>query len=468
MVGFMVAHPQHFDALVLGGGMAGLPLALRAARHESVVLIERELLGGTCLNRGCIPTKTMIASAEVAHTARRASTFGVIVPEVGVDLARVVGRKNEIVGRIRAGSYRAVESRRGLEFMEGHGRFVGDRTIEVAGRRIRADRIYLNTGTRDATGGIDGLAEVPHLNSRTILDLEELPDHLVVVGGGFIGCEFAQMFRRFGSEVTVVQRAPRLLPGEDPEISAAVEKGFVEDGIEVLTGTSCTHVAGEPGSIRVECLGRGPGSITASHLLVAVGRVPNSDGIGLEHLGVELDPAGYVAVDDRLRAVGTTDVWALGDLRGGDMFTHTARDDADIIYRNVYRNGERSTKGRIVPHAVFVDPEVASVGLTEEAAREKGYDVVVGRQPFSGVARAMAIDRTEGLVKFVADAADGTILGCHIAGPHAGDLIHEVTLAIYAGATYGDVGSMIHVHPTLAEAVNSAAGGVHRPAAEPG
>ncbi|HEC10244.1 MAG TPA: mercuric reductase [Acidimicrobiales bacterium] len=457
---------EHFDALVLGGGMAGLPLALRAARHESVVLIERELLGGTCLNRGCIPTKTMIASAEVAHSARQASTFGVSTSDPEVDLARVVARKNGIVEMIRAGSYRAVEGRRDLEFIHGDGRFVDDHTIEVAGRRIHADRIFLNTGSRDSKGGISGLDDVSHLNSRTILELEELPRHLVVVGGGFIGCEFAQMFRRFGTEVTIVQRADRLLPGEDPEISAAVEEGFADDGITVLTSTSCTEVAGAPGAITVGCTG-GADTVTGSHLLVAVGRVPNSDGIGLDHLGVETDPSGFVAVDERLQAAGATDVWALGDLRGGPMFTHTARDDADIIYRNVYRDGDRSTAGRIVAHAVFVDPEVGSVGLTEDAARAAGHDVIVGRQPFAGVARAIALGRTRGLVKFVVDATDDTILGCHIAGPHASDLIHEVTLAMYTGAGYGDVGAMIHVHPTLSEAVNSAAGGVHRPAAPP-
>jgi len=458
---------EHCDALVLGGGMAGLPLALRASRHESVVLIERELLGGTCLNRVCIPTKTMIASATVAQSVRRASMFGVTASEPVVDLAEVVARKNRIVAGIRAGSYRAVEGRRGLELVEGDGHFVADHTIEVNGRRIQADRIFLNTGTRDSPGTISGLADTPHLNSRTILDLEELPPHLIVVGGGFIGCEFAQMFRRFGSEVTLIQRAERLLPGEDPEISAAVEEGFAADGVTVVTSTSCTHVGGRTGSVTVGCTGDGPGEVTGTHLLMAVGRVPNSDDIGLEHLGVETDSSGFVRVDDRLRAVGTTDVWALGDLRGGPMFTHTARDDADIIYRNVYRGGDRSTDGRIVPHAVFVDPEVASVGLTEEEARASGYEVVVGRQPFAGVARAMALGRTTGLVKLVVNGADDRILGCHVAGPHAGELIHEVTLAMYAGVRHHDIGAMIHVHPTLSEALNSASGGVHRPAAPP-
>lgn len=454
---------QRYDTLVVGGGMAGLPMALRAARHGSVAFVERELLGGTCLNRGCIPTKTMIASAKVAAQARRAREFGVEVSTPTVHLGEVVDRKDKVVDDIRSGSYRAVDKAGSLDFFEGEGRFVAGRRFEVSGQTFEADRLFVNTGTRDARPPIDGLDRVPYLTSRSILELRELPAHLIVVGGGFIGSEFAQMFARFGAHVTVVQRAERLLPAEEPELSDAVRQGFAADGIHVLCGTTCVAVDGEAGAIRVGCEGAEHTEVTGTHLLIAAGRTPNSDTLGLDHLGLEPDDAGYLPVDEHLRT-GVEDVWAIGDLRGGPMFTHTARDDADVAYRSVFRGQDRSITGRIVPHAVFCDPEVASVGLTEAAARAAGHDVAVGTQPFAGVAKARAIGETIGLIKFVADAATNHILGCHIAGPDAGNLVHEAVIAMTAGATYTDIGRAIHIHPTIAEGVNAAAGGVHRPA----
>jgi pyruvate/2-oxoglutarate dehydrogenase complex dihydrolipoamide dehydrogenase (E3) component len=380
-----------------------------------------------------------------------------------VDLGAVVDRKDGIVQSIRAGSYRAVEKADGLDFYPAVGRFVGPRRFAVDGVEIEADRVFLIAGLRTAIPKVDGLDRIPYLTSRTLLDLRELPAHLVVVGGGYIGCEFAQMFRRFGAKVTIVHRADRLLPAEDPEISAAVADGFAADGIDVLTGTTCVAVDGTAGDLRVGCAGAEAGDLPASHLLIAAGRTPNSDQLGLEHLDLQPDERGFLPVDDTLHTAAD-DVWALGDLRGGPMFTHTARDDADVVYRSVFRGGDRTTTGRVVPHAVFVDPEVAAVGLTEQQARDAGYDVIVGRQEFSGVAKARAIGNTRGLIKFVADAATDRILGCHIAGPDAGNLIHEAVIAMVTGATYGDIARTIHVHPTLAEGVNAAAGGVHRPA----
>ncbi len=457
---------ERFDAVVIGGGMSGLPLALRAAKFDRIALIERDLLGGTCLNRGCIPTKTMIASADVAQSARTAATFGVHVSSPTVDLAEIVDRKDSIVGTIRKGSYRAVQRRNGIELIEGTATFVGDHVIEVDGSRIEANKIFLNTGTRDSTRGIDGLDDVPYLTSRTILDLRELPEHLVVIGGGFIGCEFAQMFRRFGSRVTIIQRGSHLLSTEDSDISEAVRQGFEADGIDVLTSTSCIQVSGTAGDIRVVCTDPTGDEIRGTHLLMATGRVPNSDRLGLERLVIEPDGQGFLAVDDQLRSTENENVWVLGDLRGGAMFTHTARDDADVVYRNLYRDGKRTIAGRVVPHAVFVDPEIGSVGLTEKQARDAGHEVAVGIQRFDGVAKARAMGKTIGLIKFVTDASSDRILGCHIAGPHGGDLVHEAALAMVTGAGYSDIGSMIHVHPTLSEGINAAAGGVHRPSSE--
>jgi pyruvate/2-oxoglutarate dehydrogenase complex dihydrolipoamide dehydrogenase (E3) component len=452
---------ERYDTLVIGGGMAGLPLALRAARHGRVAFVEKEKLGGTCLNRGCIPTKTMIASAAVAHQVRHAGDFGVRTSSPDVDLAAVVKRKDDLVAPIRDGAYRAVNKAAGLDFYPAEGRFTGGRRLRVGDTELEADKIFLITGLRTARSAIDGLDQTPHFTFRTLLDLTDLPEHLLVVGGGYIGCEFAQMFRRFGSRVTIVERLDRLLPAEDPEISAAVTDGFTADGIEVLTSTTCTAAHGTTGDIRLGCEGTEPVELRGTHLFIAAGRTPNTDNLGLEHLDLTPDDRGFLTIDDQLHTTAE-DVWALGDVRGGPMYTHTARHDADTVYRSVYRGQPRSIAGRIVPHAVFTDPEVGSVGLTETAARAAGHDVVIGRQDFAGVVGARAIGNTRGLVKFVADAATNKILGCHIAGPNAGNLIHEAVIAMTSGASYRDIAETIHIHPTLAEGVNSAAGGVHR------
>ena len=454
-----------YDTLVIGGGMSGLPIALRAARHGRTAFVERELLGGTCLNRGCIPTKTMIASAKVAQQVRRAAEFGVHSDGLRVDLDEIVDRKDRIVESIRSGSYRAVDKNGDLDLIEAHGRFTGAHRLDVDGTTIEADRVFLNTGTRDLIPDVDGLDGVPYLTSRTMLVLRELPEHLIVVGGGFIGVEFAQMFRRYGARVTVVQRADRLVPAEDPAISTVLADAFADEGIDLLLSTPCVAVDGEAGAIRVACEGAETTELTGSHLLIATGRTPNTDDLGVEHLDLDLDGRGYVPVDGRLQTAADG-VWALGDLRGGDMFTHTARDDAEVTYRTVFKDQEATIADRIVPHAVFTDPEIAAVGLTEQQARDAGHDVAIGTQEFRGVAKANAIGETRGFIKFVADATTDRILGCHIIGPDAGNLVHEAVIAMVADAPYSDIGRAIHIHPTLAEGVNSAAGGVHRPSAD--
>ena len=403
----------------------------------------------------------MIASAALAHQIRRAQEYGIKVAAPAVDLPAVVARKDAIIDTIRNGSYKAVAEADRLDLYPAEGRFVAPRRLRMGGTEIEADKVFLVTGMRTTRPPIDGLDTTPHYTSRTLLDLTELPEHLIVVGGGYIGTEFAQMFARFGSRVTVIQRADRLLPGEDPDISAAMAAGFDADGLTVLTATTCTAVEGEPGRIRVGCQGDESGEITGTHLLIAAGRTPNTDHLGVEHLGLEPDEQGFLPVDDQLKTP-VEGVWALGDIRGGPMFTHTARHDADIAYRTTFRNQDRSIAGRIVPHAVFTDPEVGSVGMTEPAARAAGFDVLIGRQDFTGVVKARAIGNTRGLVKFVVDAATDQILGCHIAGPEGGNLVHEAVIAMTCGASYSDLANAIHIHPTLAEGVNTAAGGVHR------
>ncbi len=445
---------QRYDSLMIGGGQAGVTLAVRAARHARVAFVERAELGGTCLNRGCIPTKTMIASAAVAHLVGRAGEYGVHAGRPEVDLAAVVDRKDRIVAAARANAYRTVEQADNLDFYPEEGRFEAGRRFRVNGTALEADRIFVMTGSRSAIPAIDGLDQVPYFTSTTMLNLRELPGHLVVVGGGYVGCEFAQMFRRFGAPVPVVQAAGRLLAAEAPAVSAVVADSFAAEGIDAVIG-----VSGGAGAIEVGCRPEANTEV-ATHLLIAAGRTPNSDGLGLEHLDLQPDPSGYLRVDAVLHTAAD-DVWALGDLRGGPMFTHTARDDADVVYRSVFRAQPRTTAGRIVPHAVFVDPEVAAVGLTETEARAAGYDVFVGQQEFAAGGKARAIGETRGFIKLVVDAADDRILGCHIVGYDAANLIHEAVTAVVAGMTRTALGRMVHIHPTLAEGMSAAAGGVH-------
>ena len=454
------------DLIVIGGGMAGLPFANKAAyKGLDTVLIERELLGGTCLNRGCIPTKAMIACAAVAHTVSRASEYGVRAGTPEVDLGAVVDRKDRIVKSIREGAYRGVEKNERLTLIEGEARLEGQGRVSVGGRVLHAPRIVINVGARPGLPLIEGLADVPHLTSREALDLRQLPEHLLVIGGGYVGVEFAQMFARFGSRVTVVQRGERLVPGEEPEIGEGLAEIFEEEGLTVHTSTEAVLV--EPIDSGVRILLRRNGDETwleGSHLLVAAGRVPNTDALGLEAAGVTTDARGFIQVDARFQTEAHG-VYAIGDVTGEPMFTHTARDDADLLYRILVKeDAEATVEGRVVPHAVFTDPEIASVGLNEAAARAQGFDVSVNIQEFRGVARAKAAGTTKGLIKLIGDKGSGRFLGGHIMGPSAGELIHELTFALMLRAGAAELARMIHVHPTLSEGLNAAAGGVHRPA----
>jgi pyruvate/2-oxoglutarate dehydrogenase complex dihydrolipoamide dehydrogenase (E3) component len=425
------------------------------------------MLGGTCLNRGCIPTKTMIESAHVAHTARTAARLGVRVEgDVQVDLAAVVRRKDDVVRSIRENAYRQVKKNEHLTLVEGEASFVGPGMIEAGDVTLRAERVVINTGARPTIPDIEGLDDVPYLTSRTLLDVTDLPEHLVVVGGGYVGCEFAQMFRRFGCRVTLVQRGPYLLPGEDPAAANVIADVLREEGIDLLLSAEAR---------RVEAHGSGFGlhvaaadearTIDGTALLIAAGRTPNTDALNLSAAGAEVDERGFVVVDEAYRTTAD-DVWAIGDVVGGPMYTHSARDDAERLYRHVVKGEEATSAGRNVPRAVFTDPEVASVGLTEEEARDEGREVKIGKHPFTRVARAKAMDATAGFVKLVADAETDKLIGATIVGPHAGELIHELVIALDLGATYDRVGRSLHVHPTLAEGINSAAGGVHRPAGD--
>ncbi|WP_081909129.1 dihydrolipoyl dehydrogenase [Deinococcus sp. YIM 77859] len=452
----------HYDVIVLGGGMAGVPLAHRLAyKGLKTALIERAELGGTCLNRGCIPTKTMIASARVAHLAYLSEQWGVETSGVRVNLSRVVDRKDELVRSIRSGSERNVEQNRNLTLIRGNARFIGERRVLVDGEEIRADRIFIAVGTRNSVPPIEGLATVPFLDSTSAMELREVPPHLVIVGGGYIGVEFAQMYRRFGSQVTLLQGGPHLLASEDEDITTVLREALEAEGINVIVNARVKRAEGGEGDVRVTAaVGGEDRTFSGTHLMIAAGRVPNTDGLGLEHTGVELDGRGFIRINDRLET-SAPGIWALGDVRGGPMFTHTARDDARVIYQNVIKQAHLSIKDRVVPWGVFTDPQLGRVGLSEREARQAGYKLKIGKYEARKVAKARAIGETRGLIKVIADAETDRILGASVLLADGAELVHEFVTAMQLGARYTDLQNMIHIHPTLAEGLNNALGGVH-------
>lgn len=457
--------PDHYDPIVLGGGMAGLPVAMKAGYSGlQTALVEQDLLGGTCLNRGCIPTKTMIRSAEVANLARRSEEFGITIDgTVEADMNAIVRRQDAVVERIREDAYTNVEDNENLTLVEDHGRFESAHELRVGDQLVAADQIVINTGARPAKPPIDGLEDVDTLDSTSALDLEEVPEHLVVVGGGYVGVEYAQMYARFGAAVTLFQRGERLLPQEEPDVSSVIEHGFEAEGIDVRTETSVEQLEQADSGIEVTVSENGETTtVEASEVLIAAGRQPNTDDIGLEHTAVETDDNGFVDVDEQFQTAEDT-IWALGDVTGMPMFTHSARDDASMLYRHLIHDEQIDVTDRHVPHAVFSDPSVGRVGLTEEQAREEGYEVTVGRSEFAEQGKPKAMGETEGFVKIVSDAETNEMLGCHIVGERGAAIVHEVVVAMELGGTAADIAGAIHIHPTLPEVVNAAAGGVHKP-----
>ena len=451
-----------YDLLILGGGMAGLPVAMKCAYSGmETVLVEEDLLGGTCLNRGCIPTKTMLRSAEVANLARCSEEFGIDIDgTIEANMDAIVSRKDDIVESIREGAYENIESNENINFIEGHGVFASPHEVQVADRILSAETIVINTGARPARPPIDGLDDIDIHDSTDLLERDSVPNSLAVIGGGYVGCEYAQMYSRFGADVTVFQRGDRLLPDEDPDVSEVIETAFEDEGITVQTDAPVTALSETDDGIRVGA--DGADAITVSDVALAAGRTPNTDGLRLEDVGVSLDERGFVETDDSFRATADG-VYAIGDVSGPPMFTHSARDDADLLYRHLAKDEEISTEGRTVPWAVFTDPQVGHVGLTEQEARDKGYEVGIGRQDFADQGKPKALGETEGFVKLVTDADTDELLGAHVVGEQGAEIVHELVLAIELGATAEQIAETMHIHPTLPESINSAAGGVHKP-----
>ncbi|MFQ5599054.1 MAG: mercuric reductase [Candidatus Krumholzibacteriia bacterium] len=443
-----------FDVIVIGSGQAGVPLAARLAEAgKSVLLAERKLLGGTCVNTGCTPTKTMVASAQAAHVARNAARLGVQAGDVRVDLGAVVARKYKIVEQWRSGVARHIE-RAGerLRLVEGHARFVGPREVEIGDERHRAETVIINTGGRAVVPSIPGLDGVPILDNARIMELRELPEHLVVLGGGYIACEFGQMFRRFGSEVTIVHRGKHLFSREDADVAESVQEAFRSERIRLHLSKRPETVSGDGKQIAVR-LEDGT-ELRGSHLLVAVGRRPNTDDLGCEAGGIRLDERGAVQVDDHYKT-SAEGVYAVGDVNGGPQFTHTAWDDHRLLYDILMGRGDRGRRGRLVPYTVFIDPQLARVGLSQEEADAQGIEYEMATMPFGHIARAIEVDETAGIMKVLLDPRTERILGAALVGKEAGELIHIFVGLMQANATARALVDVQTVHPTLAEGVQS-------------
>lgn len=450
------------DLLVIGAGQGGGPLAGAFARAgKRVALVERAHVGGTCVNVGCTPTKTMVSSARVAYVVRRARSFGVSVGQPQVDLERVRERKQAIVESFRNGSAQALEAA-GVELVRGEARFIATKKIEVTisgseARELSAGLVAIDTGTRPRVPFIPGLGLVPVLDSTSILELDTVPAHLIVMGGGPIGVEFAQMFRRFGSEVSVLERQSQLLGGEDADVSGAVGRIFEEDGIRVVLRADVLQAERSPNGAIVLSYQTGngaPETIAGSHVLVATGRGPNTDALNLEAAGVDVDERGYVKVNARLETTAPG-VFALGDVTGGPQFTHVSYDDYRVLRANLLDGGNASTDGRIIPYTVYLDPQLGRVGLTERAAREAGYEVQVATLSMTHVARALEVDETRGFMKAVVDARSQQILGAAVLGMEGGEIASLIQVAMMGHLPYSVLRDGMFAHPTLAEALNN-------------
>jgi pyruvate/2-oxoglutarate dehydrogenase complex dihydrolipoamide dehydrogenase (E3) component len=453
-----------YDVIVIGTGQAGPYVAYRMATSGlKVAVVERGRFGGTCVNTGCIPTKTMIASAYAVALARRSGEFGVDVADVRVDLKRVVARKAAISGESRAGVESGLRTLENCTVYQGHARFVGAREIAVGDEQLTAGRIFINVGGRAAVPEMPGIHDVPFLTNSSILKLDTVPGHLVVVGGSYVGLEFGQMFRRFGSDVTIVEMGARLIGREDADVSPAVREILEREGITVRLNATCIGFARRGGDIvtRVECASGAP-EVIGTHVLLAVGRRPNTHDLGLEHAGVAVDDNGYIVVDDELRT-SVAGIWALGDCNRQGAFTHTAFNDAEIVVGNLLENDRRRVSDRIQTYGLFIDPPLGRAGLTEAEARARGRRLLVGMRPMTKVKRAVEKGETQGFMKVLVDADSDEILGAAILGPGGDEVVHALLDAMYARASYTVVRRAMHIHPTVSELVPTMLGELKAP-----
>jgi len=444
-----------FDALIIGTGQAGPFLAERlAAAGQKVAVVERKLFGGTCVNTGCTPTKTMVASAYAAYVARRATDFGVLIRgAVSVDMRRVKARKDAVSEAHRSGVENWLKQMKNCTVFEGHARFESEREVCVGEETITADQIFINVGGRALVPAMPGLERVPFFTNSSMMAVDLLPKRLIIVGGSYVGLEFGQMFRRFGSEVVIVERGTRLLPREDEDISATIQEILEGEGIELQLGADCISFSGEAERISAQLDSSGAArEVTGTHVLLAVGRRPNTDDLGLEKAGVRVDGRGYIVVDDLLRT-NVPGIWALGDCNGRGAFTHTAFNDFEIVAGNLLDHDQRRVTDRIPCYGLFIDPPLGRVGVTERDARETGRRVLVGKRPMTQVARAVEKGEPRGLMKVVVDAGTGEILGAAILGVGGDEAVHSLLDIMYAKAPYAVIQRAVHIHPTVSELI---------------
>ena len=453
--------PQRYDAIVIGSGQAGTPLCMAlAGAGLRTAIIEREHVGGTCVNEGCTPTKTMVASGRVAYLTRRGADYGVHTGDLRIDMERVRQRKRDIVASFRDGSQGRIEKTPNLDLIFGEASFTGPKSISVSlkdgsQRALTAEKFFVNAGARPSVPKLDGLNDVPFLDSTSIMELAAVPEHLIVLGGGYVGLEFGQMFRRFGSRVTIVQSAGQLLNHEDPDVALEVARILEQDGITILLNTTATRVSQVNGETRLEVEQQGQSlKLAGSHLLVATGRTPNSDTLNLADAGIQTTPQGFIKVNHRLET-SAPDIYALGDIKGGPAFTHISYDDFRIIRTNLIEKGNASIEGRLVPYTLFIDPQLGRIGMTESEARAQNRNVRVAKMPMTGVARALEVDETRGFMKAIVDGDTGQVLGAAVLAIEGGEIMAMFQLAMMGKLSYVALRDAVFAHPTLAESLNN-------------
>ena len=447
--------PVNYDAIIIGTGQAGPALAARLHKEgQKTAVIERKLVGGTCVNVGCTPTKTLVGSARIAYLARQAREFGISIDgDIVVDMGRVKARKDAVAGASNQGVTDWLEGMNNVDLIRGHARFVAARSVEVNGDVLEADRIFINVGARARVPDWPGINDVPYFTNSSIMDVDFLPAHLIIIGGSYIGLEFAQMYRRFGSEVTVIEMQDRIIGRDDEDVSDAVQEILEGEGVKFRLQADCiaARAAGDGVIVRVNCE-EGPEEETGSHVLVAVGRLPNTDDLGLEAAGIEANQFGYIDVDDALRT-NVPGVWAIGDVNGRGAFTHTSYNDYEIVAANLFDDDARKVSERILCYGLFIDPPLGRIGMTEKEVRDSGRRALIGKRMMTRVARAREFGETRGFIKIIVDADTEEILGAAILGLNGDEAIHCLLDTMYARQPYTVISRAVHIHPTVAELI---------------
>ena len=444
-----------FDAIVIGTGQAGPPLAGRLNQEGlKTAIIERKLVGGTCVNVGCIPTKTLVGSAKAAYTARQARQFGVIVEgSVAVDMRLVKERKDAIAGASNKGLTAWLEGMENVTLVRGHARFTGPNQVQVNEETLEADKIFIDVGARARVPDIPGLDDVDYLTNSSMMEIDVLPEHLIIIGGSYIGLEFAQIYRRFGAEVTVIEMGDRLIAREDEDVSESVKEILEGEGVHVRLNAECVSVGQSPGGVTVgmSCEDE-PRGVEGTHLLIAVGRSPNTDDLGLDKAGIATNKRGHIVVDDQLRT-NVGGVWAIGEVNGRGAFTHTSYNDYEIVAANLFDNDPRRVTDRILCYGLFIDPPLGRVGMTEQQAKASGRRLLVGKRPMTQVSRAKEFGETRGFMKVLVDADSGEILGAVILGLSGDEAVHCIVDVMYTGKPYTAITRAVHIHPTVSELI---------------